>query len=150
MAGINTTAYTGEAGVVKFSSKDNSSVATIASVRSFTIDQETQAIETTTMSSTQPGARTYLPGLKQFSGSMDLYWRDDSNGQANLFSAIGGGDSVSSAPTAVEFYPSGESTGIKLTGNVIITGLSITANFDGMVEASCTFQGSGALTRTDL
>jgi predicted secreted protein len=145
----NATTYTGEAGVVKFSDTGSSAVI-VASVRSFTLDQETQAIETSVMGS---GSRAYIPGLKQFSGSMDLYFRDENQGQINLFNAIGGG-TVSGANTAttIELYPSGESpnNGIKLSGTVIITGHSITANFDGMVECSVTFQGSGALTRTDL
>lgn len=140
----NTTTYTGEAGVVKFSDTTDSAVL-VASVRSFTLDQETQAIETSVMGS---GSRAYLPGLKQFSGSMDLYFRDDDAGQQNLFDAIGGPNGA----TTIELYPSGESpnNGIKLSGTIIITGHSITANFDGMVECSVTFQGSGALTRTSL
>lgn len=138
----NTTTYTGEAGVVKFSDTASSAVS-VASVRSFTLDQETQAIETSVMGS---GSRAYIPGLKQFSGTMDLYFRDDNQGQQNLFNAIGGDNGA----TTIELYPSGESTGIKLSGSVIITGHSITANFDGMVECSVTFQGSGALTKTSL
>ena len=74
----NTAAYTGESGVVKFSDTD-SAVSAVASVRSFTIDQETQTIESSVMGS---GNRTYLPGLRQYSGSMDLYFRDDTNGGA--------------------------------------------------------------------
>jgi predicted secreted protein len=138
----NATTYTGEAGIVKFSDTASSAVL-VASVRSFTIDQETQAIETSVMGS---GSRAYIPGLKQFSGTMDLYFRDDNQGQINLFNGIGG----TNGATTIELYPSGETTGIKLSGTVIITGHSITANFDGMVEASVTFQGSGALIRTDL
>ena len=138
----NATTYTGEAGVVKFSDTASSAVL-VASVRSFTLDQETQAIETSVMGS---GSRAYIPGLKQFSGTMDLYFRDDNQGQINLFNGIGG----TNGATTIELYPSGETTGVKLSGTVIITGHSITANFDGMVEASVTFQGSGALTRTDL
>jgi predicted secreted protein len=77
---------------------------------------------------------------------MDLYFRDDNQGQVNLFNAIGGDNGA----TTIELYPSGETTGIKLSGTIIITGHSITANFDGMVECSITFQGSGALTKTSL
>ena len=139
----NATSYTGESGVVKFSDT-SSAVSVVASVRNFTIDTETQAIESTAMGS---GSRSYLPGLRQFSGSMDLFFRDDGDGQKALHDAA---LSTQATSTAVELYPSGETTGIKLSGNVIITGHSITANFDGMVEASVTFQGDGALTRTDL
>jgi hypothetical protein len=77
---------------------------------------------------------------------MDVFFRDDNDGQTSLFDAIGGAN----GSTAIELYPSGETTGVKLSGNVIITGHSITANFDGMTEASITFQGDGALTSTDL
>ena len=143
MPNLNAGVYTGESGVVKFSGSDSTVVA-VASVRSFTIDQETQTIESTVMGQS---ARSYEPGLKQFSGSMDVYFRDDNVGQVELFNAIGG---TGSAGTAIELYPSGETTGVKLNGNVIITGHSITSNFDGMVEASVTFQGDGALTRTEL
>lgn len=136
----NNATYTGEAGVVKFSD-DTSAVVAVASVRSFTLDQETQTIESSVMGTT---GRTYLAGLTQFSGTMDVYLRDDDDGQNSLFSAIGAN------PAAIELYPSGETTGVKLSGNVIITGHSITTNFDGMVEASITFQGSGALTKTPL
>ena len=142
---INTATYTGESGVVRFSA-DSSGPVAMGSVRSFSIDQETQTIEKTAMGAT---AREYLPGLKQFSGSMDIYLNDNeghNGGNNDLFQAIGG----TSGSTAIELYPSGETTGVKLTGNVIITGHSITSNFDGMVEASVTFQGDGALTQTAL
>lgn len=142
----NTTTYTGESGVIKFTDNSSSSVVNVASVRSFTIDQELDAIESTVMGD---GARTYIPGLRQFSGSMDIYFRDDTeagSGNINLFDAINSGATTS----LIELYPSGETTGIKLSGTVIVTGHSITANFDGMVEASVTFQGTGALTKTNL
>lgn len=142
----NTTTYTGESGVIKFTDNSSSSVVNVASVRSFTVDQELDAIESTVMGD---GARTYIPGLRQFSGSMDIYFRDDTeagSGNINLFDAINSGATTS----LIELYPSGETTGIKLSGTVIVTGHSITANFDGMVEASVTFQGTGALTKTNL
>ena len=75
---------------------------------------------------------------------MDIFFRDDDDGANSLFTSIGNN------PAAIELYPSGETTGVKLAGNVIVTGHSITSNFDGMVEASVTFQGSGVLTKTDL
>jgi len=140
----NTATYTGENGVVKFVGGD-STEAIVASVRTFNIDQEVQTIESTVMGS---GARSYIPGLKQFSGSMDLYLRDDDAGQRNLLSYVNGGGSEGLG--SIELYPSGEGTGQKLAGNVIITNFSITANFDGMVEATADFQGSGSLTVTNI
>jgi predicted secreted protein len=140
----NTTTYTGENGAVKFVGAD-STVAAVASVRTFNIDQEVQTIESTVMGA---GARSYIPGLRQFSGSMDLYFRDDDAGQRNLLSFANSGGSEGLAK--IELYPSGEITGQKLSGNVIITNFSITANFDGMVEATADFQGSGSLTVVNI
>lgn len=140
----NTTTYTGENGVVKFVGAD-STVAAVASVRTFNVDQELQTIESTVMGA---GARSYIPGLKQFSGSMDLYLRDDDAGQRNLLSFANGGGSEGVGK--IELFPSGETTGQKLSGNVIITNFSITSNFDGMVEATADFQGSGNLTVTSI
>ena len=136
----NSGVYTGESGVIKFIG-DDSTVASVASVRSFSVDREVQTIETTTMGNTN---RSYLAGLAQFSGSLDVYLRDDDPGQTNFLSYVENPDSVAK----IELYPSGETTGIKLAGDIIVTGHSITSNFDGAVEASITFQGTGALTRT--
>jgi len=138
----NTTTYTGENGVIKFIGADSTEVA-VASVRSFTVDQELQTIESTVMG---VGARTYIPGLRQFSGSVDLYLKDNDAGQTNLLSYVSGGGSEGLG--SIELYPSGETTGIKLAGSVIITNFSITSNFDGMVEGTAEFSGSGPLTIT--
>ena len=135
----NDTVYTGENGVVKYDV--SGSPVAVANVRSFTIDQEQATVENTSMGQT---SRTYLPSLSQFSGSMDVYFRDDDSAANALFLGIGAGSAT------LEVYPSGEVAGIKLSGEIIITGHSITSNFDGMVEASISFQGTGALTKTDL
>lgn len=139
---VNSGVYTGESGVVKFIG-DDSTVAAVASVRSFTVDREVQTIETTVMGET---SRSYQAGLAQYSGSLDVYLRDDDAGQSNFLSYVENPDSVAK----IELFPSGETTGIKLSGDIIVTGHSITSNFDGAVEASITFQGTGALTRTEL
>tara|TARA_B110000503_G_scaffold130946_1_gene204898 strand:- start:159 stop:584 length:426 start_codon:yes stop_codon:yes gene_type:complete len=123
----NATVYTGESGVVKFGG------AAVAEVKAFTIDQEQATVETTTMGS---GVRSYLPSLSQFSGSLDVIWRDDDAGALSLFTGIGSG------MAELILYPSGESTGITLTMDIIITGHSISSNFDGLVEASVSFQGT--------
>lgn len=137
----NSAVYTGENGVIKFDVVGTPTA--VASVRSFTIDQETATVETTTMGATG-GARSFLPTLKAFSGTADVYFRDDDEAQSALFAGIG------ADPATLEVYPSGATTGIKLTGEIIITGFSVTSNFDGLVEASITFQGTGPLSRTAL
>jgi|DEB0MinimDraft_6_1074348.scaffolds.fasta_scaffold66822_3 hypothetical protein len=127
----NASTYNGQSGVVKY---DVSGTPTaVAEVRSFTIDQETATVEKTVMGDS---VRGYLPSLTQFSGSMDVYFRDNDDAANALFTGIGADEAT------LEVYPSGETTGVKLTGKIIITGHSITSNFDGMVEASVSFQGT--------
>ena len=130
------TTFDGQAGVIKVTS--GGSQVAVAEVRSFTIDQETATVESTVMGDT---ARSYLPSLTQFSGTADVFLRDDDAGQT-VFETMG------ADPVTLEVYPSGETTGQKLAGNIIVTGHSITSNFDGMVEASITFQGVTALTKS--
>jgi predicted secreted protein len=75
---------------------------------------------------------------------MSLFFRDDDAAQSALFSAPG------AAAASVELFPSGRTTGIKLSGEVIVTSHEITAANDGAVTAEISFQGSGALTKADL
>ena len=142
----NSTTYTGESGRVEFDV--GGSLTAVAAVRSFTLDQETQTIEDTNMSS--GGVRSYKAGLTQFSGTMDLFMRDDDGAQQAIRAGIG------ASPASIALYPSGnDGTGMKLSGEVIITGVSISSNFDGMVEMTASFQGTNdgsgnGLTITEL
>lgn len=128
---VNNTTYNGQNGVVKYDV--NGTATAVAEVRSFTIDQETATVENTVMGDS---VRGYLPSLTQFSGTMDVFFRDDDDAANALFSGIG------ADAATLEVFPSGETTGVKLTGEIIITGHSVTSNFDGMVEASVSFQGT--------
>jgi len=128
---FNSTTYTGESGRVEFDV--GSSLTNVASVRSFSIDLNTETIEDTTMSS--GGVRSYKAGLTDFSGTLDLFMRDSDAAQQAL-------RTQGSAPATLKLFPSGETTGMSLTGEVLITGFSITSTFDGMVEATCSFQGT--------
>lgn len=110
----------------------------VAEVRSFSISETSDTVEDTTMGDT---ARTYKPSLTSWNGSVEVYWDEtDTNGQVAL--------SVGSEVT-LNAYPEGASTGADyLTGSAIVTGRTINSSFDGMVEASITVQGNGALTST--
>lgn len=126
--------HTGSEGLVKVGAN------TVAEVRSYSITETADTIEDTTMGDT---SRTYLSSLKSFTGSLDVYWDEaDTNGQQAL--------SVGSSVT-LNVYPEGASSGdTYYSGTSIVTGLTITASFDGMVEASITVQGTGALSKTTV
>ena len=119
----------GKDGVVKIGSN------AIGEIRSYSIEQSMDVIEDSTMGDTD---RTYTSGLKTFSGSCDVYFDDTDTGQLDV--QVGDTGTIN---VQVEGDTSGDH---KLSGNILVTGRTITASFDGMVEASVTFQGTGALT----
>ena len=125
----------GTDGVAKFDV--SGSATTIASVRSFSVSQVGDIIETSVMG-TQ--AKSYLPGQTSFTGTMDVLFNSGDSAQDTLAAAVG------SDPATVELYPSGEVSGKKFTGEVIITGYDLTADQNDAVTATVSFQGTGALT----
>lgn len=137
-------AITGNNGVLKI---DNSSgtPTEIANVRNFSIDITSDTIETTTMG---VDVRTYVKGLSQFSGSADIYF-DTANytGGASVVAVLNPtGITVGSNPVTLEAYL--DTTSNKFSGEIIVTGFTVNSSMDGLVEASISFQGSGAMTFT--
>lgn len=126
--------HIGREGTVK------SGANTIAEIRSYTITETADVIEDTSMGD---ASRTYLASMKTFTGSVECFWDEtDTNGQLTLDPG---------STVTINIYPEGSSSGdTYYTGSVIITEKSITASFDGMVEASFSFQGTGALSETTV
>jgi len=112
----------------------------VAEIRTFSLDQTGDTLETTTMGDT---ARSYLPSLTSWSGSLDVYWDEtDSTGQGAL---------TAGAEITLNVYPEGDASGdTYYTGSAIVTSFSLNGSFDGMVEASVSVQGTGALTKTTV
>ena len=112
----------------------------IAEIRSYTITETADTLEDTTMGDS---SRTYLASLKTFTGSIDCFWDEtDTNGQLTLDPG---------STVTINIYPEGSTSGdTYYTGSVIITEKSVTASYDGMVEASFSFQGTGALSETTV
>jgi predicted secreted protein len=125
--------YTGQDGVLKLDG------TAVAELRSFSIETTTETIEDTTMTDS---SRTYRKGLEAFSGTADVFFDDTHHDD---IAALNGGTTA----VTLEAYPGGITAGYpRLFGNVIVTGYSITAALDGMVEASISFQGTGDLNFT--
>ena len=107
----------------------------IAEVKSYSLDESADTIETTSMGD---AARTHLSSLTSFSGSVDCMWDETDSSQNAL--AVG-------STVTLLWYPEGSGTGATFySGSVIVTGKNITGSFDGLVEASIAVQGSGAIT----
>jgi predicted secreted protein len=136
---------TGNNGVVKLDASVGGSVATIAAVRTFSIELTRDTIETTTMG---VDVRTYLTGLSSWSGSADIYFDPAASTGTIATHAVLNPTSgtVGLGTLSVELYLA--DTAGKFAGEVIITGFTVNSSMDGMVEASISFQGSGACTYT--
>jgi hypothetical protein len=126
--------HTGSEGTVKVGAN------AIAEIRSFSLEETADTLEDTTMGDT---ARTYKSSLTTFTGSVDVFWDEtDTTGQGAL--TIG-------ASVTLNVYPEGDASGdTYYTGTALVTGVTRSSSFDGLVEASITVQGSGALTATTV
>ena len=122
--------HKGSEGLIKVGSN------TVAEVRSYSLEETADVIESTSLSDT---AKTFEASTTSFSGSVECFWDEtDTSGQVAL--------SVGSSVTLV-WYPEGDSAGdTYYSGSVIVTGKTITASNDSLVEASISVQGSGAIT----
>jgi predicted secreted protein len=126
--------HKGSEGVIKVGTN------TVAEVRSYSIDESADVLEDTSMGDS---AKTYLASLTSFSGSLDVFWDEtDTSGQGAL--------TVGSSVT-LNVYPEGADSGdTYYSGTALVTGVSRSGSFDGMVEASISVQGSGALTASTV
>lgn len=121
--------HTGSEGTIKVGSD------TVGEIRSYSISETADTIEDTSMGD---ASRTFKTGLKSFTASVDVFWDEADAGQTAL--------SVGTNVT-LNVYPEGSTTGDKYyTGSAIVTGRTVNGSFDGMVEASLTLQGTGALS----
>lgn len=77
--------------------------------------------------------------IKSWSGSLDGFWDEtDTTGQGEL---------TAGATVTLNLYPEGDDTGaIYWSGDAIVTSISYSASFDGLVEVTFSFTGNGALT----
>jgi hypothetical protein len=90
--------------------------------------------------------RTYVKGLSQFSGSADIYFDpSEFDGAESTFNPTSG--SVGDAAIAVKLYVKSDASNDQVfTGSIVVTGYTVNSSMDGMVEASISFQGTGAAT----
>jgi hypothetical protein len=123
--------HTGSEGTVRVGASNN-----ILEIRSYSVEETSDTAEDTSMGDSY---RTFKTTLKAWTGSVDVFWDEtDTTGQGAL--TVG-------SEVAVRFMPEGAAIGdTYLTGSAIVTGKTITASFDGMVESTITLQGTGSLT----
>lgn len=133
-------------GVVKIDAAGGTP-AIILNVTSFSLDSTSETLDVTSMSSTG-SAREILSTFTAFSGTIDGYW-DATDAKMN--------HNASTAPVVkagvkidFELYPEGEGAGkIYYNGTAIVTSVNRSASFDGAVEYSLSFEGTGPLSYSE-
>jgi len=146
----------GVEGVVKVAPNGSTKYA-LLHVTAFTLEETSETIDVTTMGDT---SRAILSTFRGFSGTVDGYWDDNDvnlghdadTADTTLPDSADGADVVSTSPRVkagdridFEVYPAG--TGASYySGDAIVTSISRSASFDGAVEYSIAFEGTGDLT----
>lgn len=133
--------HVGKDGIVKV----GGTPAAVAEVTEWQIETTGETADSTSMNTAQSnsGWRTHEATLKSWEGSLSCLWDEtDTNGQETLDAG---------ASIALKVYPEGDTTGDTFfSGNAIVTNVTRKATLDGMVEASFTFKGTGALTQSTV
>ena len=113
---------------------------TIAEVKDWSFDETADTTEDTTMGDS---ARTRKSTLTSASGSINAFWDEtDTTGQG----AMTAGSEVS-----LVLQPEGSATGDTIYSvTAIITSVSRSASFDGMVEASFSWDSNGAIVASTI
>ena len=113
---------------------------TIAEVKDWSFDETADTTEDTTMGDS---ARTRKSTLTSASGSINAFWDEtDTTGQG----AMTAGSEVS-----LVLQPEGSATGDTIYSvTAIITSVSRSASFDGMVEASFSWDSNGAVVASTI
>ena len=125
--------HTGSEGTIKIGAN------TLGELRSYSLESTAETIEKTAMGDS---SRSYAVGLTTFTGTASVFFDETDTAQGTCDA----GTSIT-----LEVYPEGADSGdTYYTGTAIVTGRTINASFDGMVEMELSFQGTGGLTETTV
>ena len=126
--------HKGSEGYVKVGSN------TVSEVRDWSLTISSDTVEDTTMGDS---SRTYKSSLTSASGSVTCYWDEtDTTGQGAM---------TAGSEVTLNLYPEGADSGdTYYTMSAIITEEGASASFDGMVEATFSFQANGAVTTSTV
>lgn len=127
--------FSGKDGVVELGG------AAVAQVRSWTLSESAETLDCSHMGNN--GWRSFQAGMNTWEGNCDLVW-DEQDLVAGL--DVGSTVTLTLYPNPAN-YATPAISDHRMTGSVIITGMEITADYDGLIEASVSFQGTDALSR---
>lgn len=115
----------------------------VGQMRSWSLDDTVETLDTTVMNGSASGFifRDTIPSFKTWTITVDfIYDKADATTADAQFKA--GNNAV------VAIYPEGNntSTDVAISGTGLITSLTRSASFDGLIECSVTFEGKSALS----
>lgn len=112
----------------------------VAEIKDWSLETTSEVVADTVMGDSWV---TNKPTLKSWTSSFNAIWDDaDTTGQLALDEG---------AEITLNLYPIGNTTGNKYwSGACIVTSVSKTAAVDGLIEASFSVTGNGALTEADV
>ena len=142
----------GNGGAVHITTDGGSTYETIAEIKSWSVDETVDTLDTTTMA--DAGVRKYTAGHKTWTGTADLYIPYDftAGSPDTLSEQLTEEDSVVSnieVGTTYDwkFYADDSTTTFEsYNGKGIVTSVSRSASHDGLVEMTVTIQGTSLLT----
>ena len=106
----------------------------IAEIKSYSVNESMNVIDDSNIGD---DAKTYISGSTEWDGSCDVFFDETDVAQIAL---------TSGASVTLKVYPEGTASTAKYwTGTALVTGISRSASIDGMVDASFSFKGTGAL-----
>lgn len=112
----------------------------VAEIRDWSLETTSEVVADTVMGDSWV---TNKPTLKSWTSSFNAYWDEtDTTGQGAL---------TEGSEVTLNLYPEGNTSGdVYYTGSAIVTSISRSASFDGMIEASFSVTGNGALTQSTV
>jgi len=134
---------TGTGGLISISDDSGTNYETVAELRSWSLDESSDVVESTNMSSGQ--IRKYLATHKSWTGTMDVYQAfDDGSGQAQYTTADAEVPVIAVGSSYMfKFYVDASTTTFAhYDGTGIVTGISRSVSHDGMAEMTITVQGT--------
>jgi hypothetical protein len=129
------TYYSGKDGTLTYNG------SSVAKVSNWSFSSSVDTLETTAISDSD---RSYVPGLRQYSGSATIFYYDDA--PKTLLERIVSTSAVSESAVAIKL-----GWGNKyVQGNVIITSGELNCSVGEVMQATIQFQFTGALTGVTL
>ena len=126
--------YKGIDGSVKLITHGGSPSTAVSELKSWSVEETVDTVETTTMGDT---SKTFDTTLKGWTGTLEMNYDPTNAVQIDLLV----GEKI-----AVEFYPETATASTKFEGNALVTSHSRSGSMADMVGSSVSIQGTGVLT----